>query len=302
MNGLINVLKPTGMSSHDIVNFIRKTLKIKKVGHTGTLDPNAAGVLPVCLGKATRISEYLVDKTKEYRAEITLGYKTDTQDKYGNIICRSNNTVTEEDIIKAFKDFIGEIEQVPPMFSAVKYKGKKLYELARSGIEISRKPRKVFIHDIKIINIKNCNKILFDVKCSKGTYIRTLCNDIGEYLNTYGCMSFLLRTRVGNFNINDSFTIEEIEEISRFGNISAIVKPIDYALEKFESINFERKYYKSLVNGGSIPIDKTNFDTYKLKLDPFSLIRVYCNSEFIGVGKVISNKEKKYIKMEKVLI
>ncbi|WP_427338701.1 tRNA pseudouridine(55) synthase TruB [Caloranaerobacter sp. DY30410] len=300
MNGLINVLKPTGMSSHDVVNFIRKTLKIKKVGHTGTLDPNAAGVLPVCLGKATRISEYLVDKIKEYRAEITLGYKTDTQDKYGNIICRSSNEVTESDIIKAFDNFIGEIEQIPPMFSAVKYKGKKLYELARSGIEISRKPRKVIIHDIKIVNIKDCKKVLFDVKCSKGTYIRTLCNDIGDYLNTYGYMSFLLRTRVGNFSICDSFTIEEIEELSRYGKINTIIKPIDYALEKFESINFEGKYYKSLVNGGSISINKAKFDN--CRYNHFDLIRVYCNNEFIGVGKVIIDRGKKYIKMEKVLI
>ncbi|KPU28170.1 tRNA pseudouridine synthase B [Caloranaerobacter sp. TR13] len=300
MNGLINVLKPTGMTSHDIVSFIRKTLKIKKVGHTGTLDPNAAGVLPICLGKATRISEYLVDKTKEYRAEITLGYKTDTQDKYGNIVCRSSNEVTEAEIVKAFSSFIGEIEQVPPMFSAVKHKGKKLYELARSGIEIKRKPRKVFIHDINIVNIKNCKKILFDVRCSKGTYIRTLCNDIGECLNTYGCMTFLLRTRVGNFHIYDSFTIEEIEELSRYGDISSIVKPIDYALEKFESVNFEGKYYKSLVNGGSITINKTKVDN--CRYNHFDLIRVYCNSEFIGVGKVIIDKGKKYVKMEKVLI
>lgn len=300
MNGLINVLKPTGMSSHDVISFIRKTLKIKKVGHTGTLDPNAAGVLPVCLGKATRISEYLVDKTKEYRAEVTLGYKTDTQDKYGNIICRSNIEVTEADIIKVFNKFIGEIEQIPPMFSAVKYKGKKLYELARSGIEITRKPRKVVIHDIKIVNIKDCKKILFDVKCSKGTYIRTLCNDIGEYLNTYGFMSFLLRTRVGNFNIYDSFTIEEIENLSRYGDVSTIIKPIDYALGKFESISFEGKYYKRLINGGSLAIKKYKLD--KCRYNHFDLVRVYCNNEFIGVGKVIIDKDKKYIKMEKVLI
>ncbi|KGG80851.1 tRNA pseudouridine synthase B [Caloranaerobacter azorensis H53214] len=297
MNGLINILKPTGMSSHDVVNFIRKTLKVKKVGHTGTLDPNAAGVLPICLGKATRISEYLIDKTKEYRAELTLGCKTDTQDKYGNVICSSNNKVTEADIIKAFNSFIGEIEQIPPMFSAVKYKGKKLYELARSGIEIPRKPRKVIIYDIKIIDIKDCKKVLFDVKCSKGTYIRTLCNDIGDYLNTYGYMSFLLRTKVGNFSICDSFTIEEIEELSRYGKINTIIKPIDYALEKFKSINFESKHYKRLINGGSMSIDDK-----KCRYKHFDLIRVYCNNEFIGVGKVIVDRNKKYVRMEKVLI
>jgi tRNA pseudouridine55 synthase len=169
INGILNILKPPNMTSHDIVSLVRKKLKVKKVGHTGTLDPMAAGVLPICIGKATKIVEYLQKDTKVYRAELSLGIVTDTQDRWGNILSENTVDILEDDIVNTINSFRGEIEQTPPMYSAIKHKGKKLYELAREGITIKRDTRKVIIYSIDIVNIKN-NKVLFDVKCSKGTY------------------------------------------------------------------------------------------------------------------------------------
>jgi tRNA pseudouridine55 synthase len=296
MNGIINVLKPSGMTSHDIVNFIRKKLKIKKVGHTGTLDPNAAGVLPICLGKGTKITQYLIDDIKKYRCELTLGMETDTQDKYGTIVNKSDVKVSENKILNVIKSFQGEIKQIPPMYSAVKHKGKKLYELAREGKNIERDPRKVTIYNIDVINIKNNRRILFDVECSKGTYIRTLCNDIGRELGTYGYMSFLLRTRVGNFNLTDTVTIEEIEDLLLHGKLENKILPLDYPLVGYKKIILNESTKNILINGGKVPINGDSIDTIKEKY------RVYCGSLFIGIGSILFYKDKKYVKIEKLLM
>ncbi len=295
MNGIINVLKPSGMTSHDIVSFIRKRLNVKKVGHTGTLDPNAAGVLPICIGKATKISQYLTNHSKCYRAELTLGIQTDTQDKYGAVINTSNHNVKKEDIYNVFSQFEGEIHQIPPMYSAIRKDGKRLYEIARKGKVIEREPRKVFIDSLNIVNILDNKKIIFDVLCSKGTYIRTLCNDIGLALNTYGCMTFLLRTSVGDFSLDKSYTIEEIDNSINDCKIEKIIYNIDYPLKHLECIRVNEKYYNKIINGAMIPYEGRN----QCENNKY---RIYCCDKFIGIAYIKIIQGKKYIKMEKVLL
>ena len=215
MDGIINIFKPKGITSHDAVSIMRRTLGIKKIGHTGTLDPNATGVLPLCIGKGTRISEYLLDVDKEYIGELSLGLATDTQDSDGKVLKQSHKIVSRDDIYKAFDRFKGEIWQIPPMYSSIRYNGKKLYEFAREGKVVNRRARNVKIYNLDIINIFNNKKIIFYVKCSKGTYIRTLCDDIGEYLGTYGYMSYLIRIGVGDFKIADSYSIDYIKNLTK---------------------------------------------------------------------------------------
>jgi tRNA pseudouridine55 synthase len=201
------------MTSFDVVSYLRGVLKTKKIGHAGTLDPIAAGVLPIFVGKATKAIEFVMGEDKLYRAELTLGVGTDTQDSSGRVISKSKVEASDESIAEAVRSFTGVYSQLPPMFSALKVNGKKLYEMARKGIEVERRPREVEIHSIDIIEI-NRNKddvtVLFDVHCSKGTYIRTLCYDIGEKLGCGGHMSFLLRKRAGIFNIESSVVLEKI--------------------------------------------------------------------------------------------
>jgi len=301
MNGIINVLKPSGMTSHDVVSFIRRTLNIKKVGHTGTLDPNAAGVLPICVGKATKLVQYFNDFKKQYRAELSFGFETDTQDKYGNVInkCKILD-FNNNDIERALENFEGIIEQIPPMYSAIKYNGKKLYEFARQGKIIERKPRKVIIYNSRLIKAYDNNKILFDVECSGGTYVRSLCSDIGRFLGTYGCMTFLLRTRVGIFSIDNSFTLEEIAEHKRLDQVDKIMLPLDYALKKYKSIRLNEKFLSILVNGGKITLN-TDYSSYYSKPSN-DIIRVYCGDLFIGLGRIIITNDRYLLKMDKVLV
>lgn len=301
MNGIINVLKPPGMTSHDVVSFIRKKLNIKRVGHTGTLDPNAAGVLPICIGKATRVVQYFDDFSKVYRAELTLGYETDTQDKYGEIInSTSLPNIPSDKIEKVFNEFKGEIQQVPPMYSALKHNGRKLYELAREGKIVERKPRKIVIHNIAIIKNYNNSRILFDVECSKGTYIRTLCNDIGKSLDTLGCMTFLLRTKVGDYNIENSYTIEEIEEHVLNDSLEKIMMPLDSALIHYKSITLQKRYFAVLKNGGKI--DLSDYP-YEIDTESFEKgTRVYCDDIFVGMGIIEKKQDAKILKMDKVFL
>ncbi len=298
MNGIINVLKPTGMTSHDVVGYIRRTINFKKVGHTGTLDPNAAGVLPICIGKATKVSQYLLDKRKVYRGELTLGKSTDTQDRYGKAIDTSDRKVEDSEIIEVFKQFNGKIKQTPPMYSAVKHKGKRLYELARKGEVVEREPREVEIYKLDIITIDN-NRILFDAECSKGTYIRTLCNDIGERLGTYGYMSFLIRTQVDNFTLDNSMTLDEIKEFYESDRLKDKIIPMDFALTHFPSINLPQIAFKTIINGGKIPIEKLK--DMKVPIIRDIKLRVYCDNEFIGIGKIVNYKNDIVLRMEKVL-
>lgn len=211
-SGLINILKPPGMTSHDVISFLRRIYGIKKIGHAGTLDPAAAGVLPVAIGQATRLLEYLVGQDKTYRVELTLGYETDTGDAQGHILQKSDFLMPSiNKIEKVLLSFLGNSFQIPPMHSAIRMNGKKLYELARQGVEVERKPREIFISKIDLI-ARNSNNFVFDVTCSKGTYIRSLCQDIGKKLDIPAVMTFLVRTRVGLFNHDDAKTLEEVAQ------------------------------------------------------------------------------------------
>ncbi|MFA6808680.1 MAG: tRNA pseudouridine(55) synthase TruB [Eubacteriales bacterium] len=214
MNGTINVLKPVGMTSADVVYHLKKKLNVSKIGHTGTLDPGASGVLPICIGKGTRLAEYYTSQNKSYRAELTLGIETDTEDAFGNVLKTTLPQVKKEEFVKVIKGFIGKIGQIPPMYSSVRKNGKHLYEYARKGIEIERTPRNIEIFSINIIKWSEDEypRALFDVICSKGTYIRTLCSDIGNKLGCGAHMSFLLRLSSGSFRIEDAWTFEEIEK------------------------------------------------------------------------------------------
>ncbi|AKL95430.1 tRNA pseudouridine synthase B [Clostridium aceticum] len=292
MKGILNILKPPGMTSHDVVSRVRKKTRIKKVGHTGTLDPNAAGVLPICIGQATKISQFLLDSTKRYRAELTLGIQTDTQDTYGSILEEKEVKVSQDEIKKAILSFVGEYHQIPPMYSALKVKGKKLYELARQGIEIDREARKVQIHQINIISMVE-DKVLFDVVCSKGTYIRTLCHDIGRVLGCGGVMSFLLRTATHNFDIESAITLEELHETEE---IEAYLKPIDFPLDHILKINLDASYEKAALNGNRIYI-KDNLYSIPTETE----VRIYVEDDFIGIGNIKEDHEKKkYVKFSRL--
>ena len=212
MDGIFNVLKPPGMTSHDVVSVMRRILHTKKIGHGGTLDPMAAGVLPVFVGKATRLLEYALEGSKAYRAVITFGSQTDTGDEEGKLIATSDIVaLSKEAIITGLQSFEGEGKQIPPMYSAISYQGQKLYKLARQGVEIEREPRTICIHSLKMVDYTG-KQLIVDVECSKGTFIRTLSEDIAQYFGMVGTMSFLLRYRVGDFPLSTACTLEEIEE------------------------------------------------------------------------------------------
>lgn len=226
MDGIINVYKEKGFTSHDVVAKLRGILRMKKIGHTGTLDPAAEGVLPVCLGKGTRLCDMLTDKTKTYRAVLLLGQETDTQDTTGLVQAEYPVNVTEEEVREAILSFLGDYMQIPPMYSALKVNGKKLYELARQGKEVERQARPVQILDIQIESI-DLPRATFSVTCSKGTYIRTLCYDIGRKLGCGGCMESLLRTRVDRFKLEDSLTLSQIEKLRDEGRVEEVVVPVE---------------------------------------------------------------------------
>ena len=224
-NGILNVYKEQGYTSHDVVAKLRGILKQKKIGHTGTLDPAAEGVLPVCLGKATKVCELLTDKDKTYQAVLHLGVVTDTQDMTGEILEQKDAAVSEAEVREAILGFVGEYAQVPPMYSALKVNGKKLCDLAREGKTVERKARKIKILEITIDQIA-LPFVTMTVTCSKGTYIRTLCHDIGEKLGCGGCMESLLRTRVSSFTLKDSLKLPEIEKLQESGKIEQILMPV----------------------------------------------------------------------------
>lgn len=249
MNGIININKPLGMTSHDVVSRLRRILGIKKIGHTGTLDPDASGVLPMCVGRATKTADMLTAQDKQYVAEVTLGSATTTLDASGEVTETAEVNVTASDIERAVKDFVGEIEQIPPMYSAIKVDGKRLYQLAREGVEIERKPRRVTISSIEVLNIDLENKkFSMRVDCSKGTYIRTLCDDIGRALGCFAHMSALERTRSGRFDIAEAFTLSQVEEMKEAGNTSFLV-PIDKVFEELPKLILSDRKAALMCNG-----------------------------------------------------
>lgn len=250
MNGIIVLNKPKGKTSHDEVYFMRRLTGIKKIGHTGTLDPDATGVLPLCIGSATKAADMLTESDKSYRAVMVLGKTTDTEDASGTVLTECEVKCTDSDIRNAVGEFVGEIEQIPPMYSAIKQNGKKLYELARQGIEVERKKRRVRIHSIDILDIDmEKNSVVLDVSCSKGTYIRTLCADIGKRLGTGAYMSELMRTKAGPFTLDNSYTEEELVNIADNGGLGDVIIPVDAVFCEYPKIYLNEKQTKSIVNG-----------------------------------------------------
>lgn len=257
MNGVLNVLKPPGMTSHDVIDYIRRVFGIKKAGHTGTLDPGAAGVLVVCLGSSTRLSRFLHNDDKEYRAEITFGLTTSTGDSFGTKVTAGDaRQLTETDIRTALKLFTGVVSQVPPMTSALKWQGRKLYELARSGLVVERPARNVRVHSLKYIWGTGWGnprpKALLHITCSKGTYIRTLCADLGQHLGCGAYMSFLVRTRAGCFKIEDSLTLEEILAAVSAGTIASFIIKNEEALAAFSAVTVKNGAVKSVKSGSKL--------------------------------------------------
>lgn len=286
--GIVNILKPPGMSSSDAVADVRHIFKIKRVGHCGTLDPGAAGVLPICVGRATRLFDILVDKEKEYIGEITLGAATDTQDAYGKTIAKDpqNKEITAEMLEEALKGFIGEIEQTAPMYSAVSIGGKRLYQLAREGAENVEIKRRAVIHGLEVVEQTGRNRFLLKIACSRGTYVRTLCNDIGKALGVHGYMSFLLRTKSGDFTIETAYSIAELKELKEKGELDSAVVPIEQVLCAMGDVRLENlgeKPARLIRNGAEIYVES-------LKNTPAgTLVKVYDENEFLGVGQTGKN-------------
>ena len=287
LNGIIVINKSKNYTSHDVVAKVKKILKLKKVGHTGTLDPNATGVLPLLLNSGTKLSKYLINHDKEYVVTLKLGIRTDTLDSEGKILeeRKVDTAILEntENIKKVLNSFEGKQEQIPPIYSAIKVKGKKLYEYARNGEKVEVQARQIEIYNIELqeVDVKN-QEIVFKVECSKGTYIRSLCEDIATRLGTIGYMKELNRTRVGSFGIEDSITLEELEKCE---NVNLKVITMEELLKQKEMIILNKKQLELFLNG--VKLDNDNQD---------GLYRIYNqDKQFIGIGVIQENKLKRDI-------
>ena len=279
MNGVLIVNKEQDFTSHDVVAKLRGITRQKKIGHTGTLDPMATGVLPVCFGNATKLCDMLTDKSKEYETCMLLGVTTDTQDITGSILEKKEVKCTEKEISDVIQKFVGEYEQMPPMYSALKVNGKKLYELARAGIEVERKTRTVVIEKIEILSI-DFPRVYLRVGCSKGTYIRTLCDDIGRELGCGATMEELKRTRVGGFTIENAYTLNQIENMMQEGVLENELLRTDEVFKEYDKISaVTNEIDKFLHNGNPVYISNFERNTYDGEL-----VRMYdLSGEFVGV-------------------
>jgi tRNA pseudouridine55 synthase len=300
--GVLPICKPAGWTSHDVVARGRRLLSERRIGHTGTLDPMVTGVLPLCIGRATRLVEILQELPKEYEAELTIGYATDTEDASGQVTAAVDQTpVSRQQILQALQAFIGRIEQVPPMYSAVKKDGKRLYELARQGIEVERQPRTVTIHQLELLEFDESGKypiIRFRVRCSKGTYIRTLCVDIGKSLGYPAVMSGLVRTEAGGIRLEDCYGLEEVERMVQQGTLEQVIIPIERAISFLPSISLNETESFKAMNG--VPVVWPQSEQLDMLPPPSEaeLVRVFhSNQKLIGVfnwnpanGVLIANK------------
>lgn len=289
-SGIINVYKESGYTSHDVVQVLRKILGIKRIGHTGTLDPDVTGVLPVCINKATRLVEYIQNDGKTYIGTMKLGIATDTQDISGEVLETSDKSVTKEEVFGIIKEFTGVILQKPPMYSAVHYKGQRLHELARRGITVDRPSRSVEIYKFKILSI-DFPFVKFECSCSKGTYMRTLVDDIGRSLGTFATLYNLERTKVSNFKIENSIKLDGIRLMVENGDFS-FIENMDKSLVNIPTINLNKMYFYNIINGQKIP---TELMATELEH------KIYCNDIFIGIGRVVSDGVENVIRIDKML-
>ena len=284
LHGILNIYKEKEYTSHDVVAKLRGIVGQKKIGHTGTLDSDAEGVLPVCLGRATKVCDLLTEKDKTYRAVLLLGRTTDTQDITGEILGETDTDFLKaEEVEKAVLGFVGEYSQIPPMYSALKVNGRKLYELAREGKNVERKARTVCIREIHILQI-DLPRVEMEVTCSKGTYIRTLCHDIGEKLGVGGCMESLLRTRVGSFCLENSRTLGEIQKAMEEGSLLQNLIPVDAVFGQYRRVQIEVRQEKLLYNGNALCIK----DERDVPVDK-ELVRVYdSRGEFVAIYQYLA--------------
>lgn len=279
MNGFINLIKPCGMTSSDAVLAVRRLLPRKTpVGHGGTLDPDAAGVLPVCVGKATRLFDYIIDKKKTYLGEFCAGMETDTCDASGRVLQRSDKLPSAEEVEAVLERFKGEILQVPPVFSALKRDGEPLYKLARKGENVEPEARPVTVYDLKLLNVLPGGRFLLRIDCGKGTYIRSLMRDIGRELGCLGHMSFLLRSRAGAFDAADGMTLDEL---TAAGAEKALF-PMDYPLGAFCRAEADPAYRLNIMNGQDIRPEWVK----PFAARPGDSVRLYAGNEFAGMGVV----------------
>lgn len=292
MNGLIIFDKEKGITSHDLVYKVRKKTGIKKVGHAGTLDPMATGVLIITIGKATKVNEYLLLKDKKYIAKIKLGILTDTFDITGNILEKENVSVLKKDIEEVLKRFTGKMSQTPPIYSALKVNGKKLYEYAREGKEVKIKNRNIEIFENKLIDFNGKDEFSIEIEVSKGTYIRSVAYDIGKAVGTYGTITELRRIKSGNFDIENSIKISDFENMS-LDELKSNLIPMELALENLKRIEIPKSFKQNFLNGQFYKLqDKCEIENY----------RVYCEDLFLGIGEIRIENGSFFLKMKKKLI
>ena len=286
--GIIVIQKEKGFTSHDVVARLRGILHMKKIGHTGTLDPDAVGVLPVALGKGTKLVDLLTDKEKTYEAVLHLGITTDTQDMSGTVLEEKPVSVTEEQVREVLKSFVGEQMQVPPMYSDLKVNGKKLYELAREGRTVERKARPVCFYEIEPLEM-NLPLVKIRVTCSKGTYIRTLCNDIGEKLGCGGCMEELLRSKVGRYTLEESHTLAQVEAAVADGTIQELIYPVEKVLADYPALSADSYGDRLLANGNPLS------DNLVSSQHKEGWVRMYASDgTFTGIFQWDKGKKKYY--------
>ena len=292
MNGIINILKPPMMTSNSVVAAVKKYSGQSHVGHTGTLDPNASGVLPVCIGKATKLAEYFLADEKEYIGEILFGIETDSCDTEGNIIQRSDFIPSPDEIKSVLKSFCGDILQYPPAFSAVRINGKKAYELARNNVDVDMPARNVFVRSIEILSFTSHDRVVVKVRCSKGTYIRSLARDIGRSLNSRACLSMLVRTKCGVFDIADAVTLQDVAEAFSSGHQDEVLLDPNKILTYLPYAEFPLECEKKLLCGNALEIQEA-LSAEKTGND--SPIRILCKGQLIVIGKLVSDTKGKIL-------
>ncbi len=291
MDGVLNLLKPPGMTSHDCVDELRRLLRMQRIGHTGTLDPGAAGVLVCCLGRATRLSEFLMEQDKTYRVELVLGVSTTTGDALGEVVARREVNVHQEALEEVLRRFTGTIQQVPPMVSAVHHEGRRLYELARQGVEVERSPRTVTIYELRLLRF-DPPRVLLDITCSKGTYVRQLAHDIGEVLGCGAHAGFMIRTRVGPYRLEESHTFEEVAERVRTGEVQTLLIPPAQALPDLPEVEVEGRLRAAVLNGQPLPLWKV---APHLSLPPGALVKVLdVEGNLLAIGRAIAGQLRPY--------
>lgn len=312
IHGVLNVYKEKGFTSHDVVAKLRGITGQRKIGHTGTLDPDATGVLPVCLGRATKLCDMLTDKDKTYEAVLLLGKVTDTQDISGQVLSTMDTAhLQEKEVQRTIEQFVGEYAQIPPMYSALKVNGRKLYELAREGKIVERKARLVRIHEIRILEMQ-LPRVRMEVTCSKGTYIRTLCQDIGERLGCGGCMEELVRTRVSRFKLEESMTLDEIRRLQEEGTLEKVLVPIDAMFDAYKKMFVKERWDSLAKNGNALPAravvcacghkeDPDMKEKADLGIEDQESVRLYDEAgQFIGIYRW--QKEKKEYRIVKMFL